>query len=75
MLSANAHAWQLVDNYTGHPRVIGISDIGNELDDGNLADVPDRCRGNGVAHIILAVTDDGSPPLTSYRRIVVNVHP
>jgi hypothetical protein len=27
----------------------------------------------GVAHIILAVTDDGSPSLTSYRRIIVKV--
>jgi hypothetical protein len=25
----------------------------------------------GVAHIILAVTDDGSPPLTSYRRVIL----
>jgi len=32
------------------------------------------CSGNGVAHIILAVTDDGSPRLTSYRRIILNVH-
>jgi hypothetical protein len=28
---------------------------------------------SGVAHIILAVTDNGSPPLTSYRRIILNV--
>lgn len=27
----------------------------------------------GLAHIILAVTDDGKPALTSYRRIVLNV--
>ncbi len=27
----------------------------------------------GVAHIILAVTDGGSPALTSYRRIILNV--
>lgn len=27
----------------------------------------------GVAHIILAVTDNGSPPLTSYRRVILNV--
>src|SRR5579871_15442 len=27
------------------------------------------CSGNGVAHVILEVTDDGSPRLTSYRRI------
>ena len=33
------------------------------------------CRGEGVAHIILEVTDNGSPRLTSYRRIVVHVRP
>jgi hypothetical protein len=32
------------------------------------------CSGTGTAHIILAVTDDGSPRLTSYRRIILNVH-
>jgi hypothetical protein len=32
------------------------------------------CRGTGTAHIILLVTDDGSPRLTSYRRIILNVH-
>jgi hypothetical protein len=32
------------------------------------------CRGDGIAHIILEVTDDGSPRLTSYRRIVLHVH-
>ena len=31
------------------------------------------CKGSGVAHIILAVTDDGSPSLTSYRRIILKV--
>jgi hypothetical protein len=31
------------------------------------------CVGDGVAHIILEVTDDGSPQLTSYRRIVLHV--
>jgi hypothetical protein len=34
-----------------------------------------QCAGDGTAHIILAVTDDGSPKLTSYRRIVLTVHP
>src|SRR5579872_2740398 len=33
------------------------------------------CRGPGVMHIILAVTDNGSPPLTSYRRVIVLVNP
>lgn len=27
----------------------------------------------GVAHIILAVTDNGSPALTSYRRVILNI--
>lgn len=31
------------------------------------------CRGEGIAHIILEVTDEGSPRLTSYRRIVLHV--
>jgi len=34
-----------------------------------------KCSGTGVAHIILAVTDDGSPQLTSYRRVIVTVRP
>ena len=32
------------------------------------------CSGSGKAHIIVGVTDDGSPQLTSYRRIILNVH-
>src|ERR1035438_6104885 len=32
------------------------------------------CSGNGTAHIIVAATDDGSPQLTSYRRIILNVN-
>ena len=31
------------------------------------------CKGDGVAHVILAVTDDGKPQLTSYRRIILKV--
>jgi hypothetical protein len=33
-----------------------------------------RCPADGVAHIILSVTDNGSPAVTSYRRIVLHVH-
>jgi hypothetical protein len=29
----------------------------------------------GTAHIILAVEDNGAPPLTSYRRIVLSIRP
>jgi hypothetical protein len=27
----------------------------------------------GTAHVILAVEDDGSPTLTSYRRIILTI--
>lgn len=33
------------------------------------------CTGIGTAHIILAVTSQGTPTLTSYRRIILHVHP
>lgn len=33
------------------------------------------CSGVGVAHIILAVTDNGSPAMTAYRRIILTVKP
>jgi hypothetical protein len=32
-----------------------------------------QCRGDGVAHIILEVTDTETPQLTSYRRIILRV--
>lgn len=32
-----------------------------------------RACPTGIAHVILAVTDNGSPALTSYRRIILNV--
>jgi hypothetical protein len=31
------------------------------------------CPATGVAHIILAVTDTGTPSLTSYRRVILNI--
>ncbi len=33
------------------------------------------CPGAGIAHVILAVSDDGKPAMTSYRRIIVTVAP
>ena len=29
----------------------------------------------GTAHVILAVEDDGVPPLTSYRRVIFDIQP
>lgn len=31
--------------------------------------------GTGTMHIILAVTDNGTPPLTRYQRVIVTVVP
>jgi hypothetical protein len=31
------------------------------------------CKGGGVAHIILAISNRGTPPLTSYRRVILHV--
>jgi hypothetical protein len=33
------------------------------------------CNGEGVAHVILEVSDNGTPQLTSYRRIILHVRP
>jgi hypothetical protein len=40
-----------------------------------LAGKPSKCSSSGVAHIILAVTDSGSPRLTAYRRVILKVNP
>jgi hypothetical protein len=29
----------------------------------------------GIAHVILAVEDDGTPSLTSYRRVIFTIRP
>ncbi len=34
-----------------------------------------RVLRTGTMHIILAVTDQGSPPMTRYRRVIVTVLP
>ena len=34
-----------------------------------------RVLRNGTMHIILAVTDRGTPPLTRYQRVIVTVSP
>jgi Protein of unknown function (DUF1593) len=33
------------------------------------------CKGSGIAHIILVVTDSGKPALTRYARIILTVEP
>ena len=29
----------------------------------------------GTMHVILAVTDQGQPPLTRYQRVIVTIYP
>jgi hypothetical protein len=50
----------------GHPADGGVS--------GEVLPLGPPCSGDGVAHVILAVTDDGSPKVTSYRRVILRVH-
>jgi cellulose-binding protein len=45
------------------------------LDNAGTARVTVTPRVAGTAHVILAVTDDGSPALTSYRRIILRIAP
>ncbi len=35
--------------------------------------VPDDVRTNDTIHIILIVTEDGDPPLTRYRRLIIQI--
>lgn len=41
--------------------------------EGWLADARATCPEGGVAHVILEVTDNGQPALTSYRRVILHV--
>jgi hypothetical protein len=44
------------------------------LSDASTPRVTVTPRVPGTAHIILAVTDDGTPTLTSYRRVILTIH-
>ncbi len=43
------------------------------LQDGKNPRVEVNAQRAGTEHLILAVTDNGKPALTSYRRIIVSV--
>jgi Protein of unknown function (DUF1593). len=72
--------------YSGTQNKPGLSDIGLSSQDKNKVTVTINkacrdlwlpnvvpCDAGGVAHVILAVTDNGKPSLTSYRRVIFNV--
>lgn len=55
---------------TAHARATGIATC-RPL----WLEVPNyRCPASGTAHIILSVSDDGYPRLTSYRRVIITFH-
>ena len=45
------------------------------LIDDTTARVTVTPRVAGTAHIVLAVEDNGTPSLTSYRRVIVTIKP
>lgn len=73
--------------YTGIQDAPGLADVtlshshANKIDvkvntvckDGWLSGERSECNNGGQAHIILAITDNGSPALTSYRRVILRV--
>ena len=44
-----------------------------KIDNGNSEEAKVVPQAAGVAHIILAVEDDGNPSLTSYRRVILEI--
>ena len=65
---AEAGTFVISSGRTGNPLVIENSNQQNAL-----LTIPENFGRAGTIHIILAVTDSGKPPLTRYRRIIINV--
>jgi len=63
--------WQYNEAGTYKGTVI-IKDSGKE--DASLT-VPENVAGGNTMHIILAVTDNGTPALTRYKRVIITVKP
>ncbi len=55
------------------PGIPGKTDPRVTIENGNSARVTVTPRMAGVAHIILAVEDDGMPSLTAYRRVILTI--
>ena len=45
------------------------------IDDANAPHAVVTPQVAGIAHVILAVEDDGAPSLTSYRRVIFTIKP
>ncbi len=68
----NYHWWQ----YKEPSGIPGLVDLNIENATSPVAEfIAPSALDKRVLHIILEVRDDGSPPLTSYRRVLVNVLP
>ncbi len=58
-------------------RTIGLRRLPDRvtIQDANSATATVTPQVAGIAHVILEVTDDGTPNLTSYRRIILHIQP
>ena len=61
--------WQYNDAGT-YPGDIVFSDPASLI---TIFRVPDDARPGQTIHVILEATDDGTPPLTRYQRVIVTV--
>jgi hypothetical protein len=68
--SGNLAAVSITQKSTARTTVNALSPCQKAWIDGLIP-----CKGSGIAHIILAVTDNGKPALTRYKRIVLTVEP
>ena len=59
--------WKEIDTYPG---VVALSDPSSLA---TTMQVPADATAGQMIHLILEVTDDGTPPLTRYQRVVVSV--
>jgi hypothetical protein len=77
--------WTVKDfAHVNHPPVVTVNGDGPPATVTVTANSPCRkawidgyipCKGSGIAHVILAVTDNGKPALTRYHRVILTVEP
>jgi hypothetical protein len=61
--------WKDVDTYPGEVTITSPSTFTTRLQ------VPVDAKAGQTIQLVLEATDDGTPPLTRYRRVVVTVAP
>ena len=59
--------WKDVDSYPGDVTILDSAALATQVT------VPNDARPGQTIRLILEATDDGTPPLTRYRRVVIVV--